>query len=401
MQGETTMTAPGQRCWQLLDVGDVAVREFGAALNRIVPTVCWQPDFSWFPLIGHRVYSELAADPPLQLSRFKLQRGYSRPLVGWLSGFAGRTADVLRQACRAGAQVPLICTTPFYAPVAERWQGPVVYYLTDFAAAYDNLDSSQVVSLDRTLCRVATLVCPNSRRLADYLTTRADCDPEKITLIPNAARESSIREMSCYCPAEPPADLQDLPRPLIGVIGNLAGNLDWELIHKAILLTPAMSWVFVGPVSMKIACKNQRDARWRVRSMQGRVRFLGYRPYGVLYRYARAFDAAVIPYRKVEPTFSGSSTRFYEHLAACRPMLATKGVEELMRKEPILRLIDGPEHLAEELMTLERNGFRDGFEEDRWFASHSETWECRAQTLVRALETSAPRRPVGAASEQR
>jgi hypothetical protein len=69
-------------------------------------------------------------------------------------------------------------------------------------------------------------------------------------------------------------------------------------------------------------------------------------------------------------------------------MLATKGVEELTRKEPILRLIDGAEHLAEELMTLERNGFHDGFEEDRWFASQSETWDCRARTLVRALEMS-------------
>ena len=32
--------------------------------------------------------------------------------------------------------------------------------------------------------------------------------------------------------------------------------------------------------------------------------------------YARAFDVAVLPYRRVEPTYSGSSTRFYEHLAA-------------------------------------------------------------------------------------
>lgn len=167
----------------------------------------------------------------------------------------------------------------------------------------------------------------------------------------------------------------------------MAGNLDWELIHKAVLLTPAMSWVFVGPVSMKIACKSQSYARERVLRMQTGVRFVGYKPYGVLHRYARAFDAAVMPYRKIEPTFSGSSTRFYEHLAACRPMVATKGVEELTRKGPLLRLVDGGEELAEELKTLERNGFNDGFEKDRWLASHSETWDCRAQALVRALET--------------
>jgi hypothetical protein len=382
------MTLAGPGSWHLLDARDVAVREFGAALGRIVPTICWQPDFSWFQPISVRVYPELVADPPLQLLRFKLQRGYSRPLVGWLSRFAGRTSAALRQVGAASARTPLICTTPFYAPVAQRWQGPVIYYLTDLAAAYPNLDSRQVVSLDRTLCRVATLVCPNSRRLANYLTTSAGCDPKKITILPNATRKTSIREMSCYAPGEPPADLQDLRRPLIGVIGNLAGNLDWELLHKAILLNPGMSWVFVGPVSMKIACKSQRDARERVRTMRTGVRFVGPKPYGILHQYARAFDAAVMPYRKVEPTFSGSSTRFYEHLAACRPMLATRGVEELTRKEPILRLIDGPEHLAEELAALARNGFRDGLEEDRWLASRSETWDCRAQALMRALEAS-------------
>jgi glycosyltransferase involved in cell wall biosynthesis len=374
--------------WHLLDARDVVVREFGAALNRIVPTFCWQPNFSWIQPIRNRAYRELLADPPLQLLGFTLQRGYSRPLVGWFSQFAGRTSAILGQVSGGSMRGPLICTTPFYAPVAERWQGPVIYYLTDFAAAYDNLDARQVISLDRTLCRVATLVCPNSRRLANYLIERVGCDPKKITIIPNATRTSSIRKLPWHTPAEPPADLQDLRRPLIGVIGNLAGNLDWELIHKAILLTPAMSWVFVGPVSMKIACKSQRHTRERVLRMQAGVRFVGYKPYGLLHQYARAFDAAVMPYRKSEPTFSGSSTRFYEHLAACRPMLATTGVEELTRKEPLLRLIDSPEKLAEELMILERNSFHDGLEKDRWRASHSETWDCRARALVGALEVS-------------
>jgi glycosyltransferase involved in cell wall biosynthesis len=380
----TTLPFAEPSSWHLLDAGNVAVKEFGAALNRIVPVICWQPDFRWFPLFDDRVSSELVEDPPLQVFKFKLQRGYSRPLVGWLSRFADRTSATLRQAS-AGVGAPLICTAPFYAPVAQRWQGPVIYYLTDLAAAYDNLDSRQVVSLDRTLCSVATLVCPNSQRLASYLTTQAACEAEKISVVPNATRASSIREMSYYAPEEPPADLQDLSRPLVGVIGNLAGNLDWELIYRAILLTPTMSWVFVGPTSMKIACRSQRDARERVLGMRARVRFVGSKPYGMLYRYARTFDAAVLPYRKVEPTFSGSSTRFYEHLAACRPMLATKGVEELTRLEPMLRLVDGPEQLAEQLTALERNGFHDGLEGDRWLASHSATWDCRAEAVVRAL----------------
>jgi len=190
---------------------------------------------------------------------------------------------------------------------------------------------------------------------------------------------------------ELPSDLRDLPRPLIGVIGNLAGNLDWLLLEQSILLTPSMSWVFVGPVSMRIASERQREARVRVLKMERGVRFVGFKPYGFLHQYARAFDAAVMPYRGVEPTFSGSSTRFYEHLAACRPMFATRGVDELTQKTPLLRLIDGPEDLARELTALAQNGFEDGLEELRWHASHAETWDCRALALAEPLLLAAAR----------
>ncbi len=380
------MTQLEQTSWHLLDAGGIAMKEFGAALSRIVPTICWEPAFSWFRFCRGAVDAETVEDPRLQVLRLQLQHGYSHPVVGMLSRFADRTAGTLLQVRGASAEAPLICTTPFYAPVAERWKGPVIYYLTDFAAAYDTLNARRVISLDRTLCRVAAMVCPNSRRLADYLIQRAGCDPRKITVLPNATRSSSIRETSWQTPAELPPDLADLRRPIVGVIGNLAGNLDWELIEKAILAAPSMTWVFVGSASMKIAWKKQREARDRVLAKERGVRFVGHKPYGALHDYAAAFDVAVMPYRKCEPTFSGSSTRFYEHLAACRPMLATRGVEELTRKEPLLRLVDGAEQLAEELIKLERNGFRDGLEEARGKASQAETWDCRAQTLVRGFE---------------
>ena len=66
------------------------------------------------------------------------------------------------------------------------------------------------------------------------------------------------------------------------------------------------------------------DARNRVMASP-QARFVGRKPYGELASYARAFDVAILPYRLCEPTYSGSSTRFYEHLAACRPMIASKG----------------------------------------------------------------------------
>ena len=384
--------------WHLLDAGGITTREFAAALDRLVPLVCWQPQFRWVPFFRMTASAERLEDPPLDLHAFPLQHGYSRPAVARLSRFAARTAALIERHAGADIEAPLICTTPFYAPVAERWKGPVIYYLTDLAAAYEGFDAERVMALDRRMCARAALVCPNSRRLADYLAGQG-CDRQKIAVLPNATRAASVQRIPAGPARELPPDLRDLHRPLAGVIGNLAGNLDWELIEEAIALAPRITWVFVGPLSMRIACRRQSAARDRVLKNRARTRFVGPKPYGLLHRYARAFDAGVMPYRGIEPTLSGSATRYYEHLAACRPMLATRGVDELTEKEPLLRLVESGAELAEALRRLERDGFRDGFEQARWAASRAETWDCRAQALLDAYEAAAGPAPEDAAHD--
>ena len=184
-----------------------------------------------------------------------------------------------------------------------------------------------------------------------------------------------------------PADIADLPRPVAGVIGNLSANIDWTLQREIVERTPWLSWVFVGPTEMSVPPGEQREARRRLIHHGERVRFIGYKPYGQLCDYARALDVAVLPYLGTEPTYSGSSTRFYEHLAACRPILASCGFAELLSKEPLLRLFRDSGEAVALLEQLRARGFRDGEEEHRWQQSRMETWEARAAAMRVALES--------------
>ncbi len=183
---------------------------------------------------------------------------------------------------------------------------------------------------------------PNSQRIADYFVRDAGCDPAKITVIPQATRAANLYAKPPIGPEPLPADVADLVRPVAGVIGNLAANMDWVFLEQTILRTPELTWLLVGPSTMPVALPQQRAARERLLAAAkisgARIRFAGARTYGELQRYARSLDVAVLPYHKHEPTYSGSSTRFYEHLAACRPMIATEGFAELLSKEPLLRL---------------------------------------------------------------
>jgi glycosyltransferase involved in cell wall biosynthesis len=370
--------------WHILDTGSIWLKEFAYALSCIVPTVNWCPQFRAFGHWENWERFDQVVDPQIGMIRFPLQRGYARFPIAQLLPYEKNVVDRINEKSGELGPGSLICTAPFYAPVAERWPGRVVYYLTDLTKEYSGMNANQVIALDRRMCRVASAVCPNSSRIASYLRHEAGCDPQKITVIPNATRAQNVADRPLTVPAPPPPDIEDLPRPIVGIIGNLAANMDWMLITDAVNQTKDVSWVFVGPVDMKIPDSVHQKARCDLLLRGGRVRFVGSKQYGELQQYARSFDVALMPYRKHEPTYSGSATRFYEHLAACRPILSSRGFHELLTKEPLLKLIDDGEGIAAAVDGLKSTGFRDGMEELRWRASQEGTWPVRARDLLSA-----------------
>jgi hypothetical protein len=372
--------------WHVLDVGSIWMKEFATALSDLVPVKCWAPtirNFGWW----ERWEREIALpDPRLQITSFPLQRCYARFPVSELLGIGSQIAGRLLRNTPNPRESTLVCTSPFYAPVAERWPGRVIYYLTDLIAAYPGMNRPKVETLDRRMCGVADLVCPNSRRTGEYLRTVGGCDPKKLLVIPNATRRRNVLVEPLDQAGPLPVDLADLPRPIVGVIGNLSYNLDWHLLRELVEGTPGFSWAFVGPVDMKITDTGQRAARRDLMGHGGRVRFTGAKPYGALCEYGRALDVALIPYLKSEAVFSASATRFYEHLAACRPILSTRGMDELLQKEPLLKLVDNAGAAIAELERLRDIDFRDGYERARWKASAEGTWEARARAMVSAAD---------------
>ena len=381
-----------QSIWHVLDVRAIWIKEFASALSHQVQTLGWLPHISSTAILRNYEREQILEDPGLRLRSFPLQRGFARFPVDTIAREGNRIVRRILRRTEAASQSPLICTTPHYADVAERWPGPVVYYVTDRFVSYGD-DPVFINSLDRRMCVRADCVCPNSQRIADYLIKEAQCPEEKVHVVANATREENILDEPPTGPIDLPVDVQDMECPVAGVIGNLAANMDWELLQQTIERTPWLSWVFVGPTEMSVPDPKQKQARQSLIERGGRVRFVGEKPYGVLRNYARALDVAILPYRKREPTYSGSSTRFYEHLAACRPILATRGFEELLHKEPLLKLFETAEQVTVELEELRDAGFRDGNEELRWRASHDQTWDCRAAAMILALGQQAEGKP--------
>ena len=375
--------------WHILDVGSPWIKEFAHSLHSLTPLHSWCPDHRIFGHFEDWQRPEFYPDPPLRLIRFPMQRGYSRFPLNRLLPYGPALVNRMLRDSAVAHRATLLCTAPYYAPLAEAWPGPVVYYLTDLTKKYDGADSRQVVDLDRRMARIARAVHPNSESIAAYLRDEAGCPASKITVIPNATRAANIPAQPLLAPQPLPADVADLPRPVIGIIGNLAANIDWPLVSAAIALCRDVTWIFIGPYTMPVRDPHHSELRRALlathNTPSSRVRFLGSRPYPALAAYARSFDVALIPYANAEPTISGSATRFYEHLAACRPILATPFHRELATKEPFVKLVSTANQIAAAIESLRATGFRDGLESSRWTEAHKNTWTVRAKTI---FETS-------------
>lgn len=378
--------------WHILDVRAIWIKEFAAALAKQVPVVGWLPTLSWIGFLRNGE-EELPAERNFRMRRFPLQRGFARFPISWMVDEGKRLARRLQRIESNRQDSPVILCSPHYFSLAAHWPGPRIYYATDMFR-FGGERRKRIERMEQAICWAVDLVCPNSKRIAQYMTEKLVVPPDKLVVVPNSTRGESVLPHCLDGPFPLPSDLSDLSRPVAGVIGNLAANMDWVLIQEVIEREPWLSWVFVGSTEMPVQEPGQRAARSALQNRRDdRLRFIGYKPYEELRDYARALDVAVLPYRKREPTYSGSSTRFYEHLAACRPIIATRGFEELLDKEPLLCLADNAQEMISELRRLRAMGFQDGYEELRWKKSQNETWEARAFTMRMALAERARTQP--------
>jgi glycosyltransferase involved in cell wall biosynthesis len=367
----------------VFDVRAIWVTEFARALATKISTIGLRPTIDALGLL-HRSPRQVDGDGALDIFSCRLQRGW------WRNAILSERRKLVEFVRARAALAPTTCvifTSPHYAAVADAFREcTTAYYVTDnFRACFP--DRSAIAALEARLALLVDHVFPNSERIRRFFVDEARVGDERVTVIPNGVRSESIPPSPLYSPMEPPGNLRSIRRPWALVMGNLAANTDWPLLRSVIDKTPWLNWTLVGPAEMPCACKDHERIRQELIEKEN-VRCLGWRPPAELKSIARACDVAVLPYMKREPTYSGSSTRSYEHFAACRPMLASEGFAELLEREPLVTICRSAEEMIGALQSLERSGFRDGHEVKRWEFARTSTWDHRASSMLEVLESA-------------
>ena len=144
--------------WQILDTNSIWLKEFACALRRLTPTRNWCPEIRNFGCFEDWQKSVCLSDPNIEMIQFPLQRGYGRPPLAQVLPTGKMISHRMLRGCTTPELSPLMCTAPFYAPVAERWPGPVIYYLTDLTRKYAGMNEARILALDHRMCRIARAV---------------------------------------------------------------------------------------------------------------------------------------------------------------------------------------------------------------------------------------------------
>ena len=114
-----------------------------------------------------------------------------------------------------------------------------------------------------------------------------------------------------------PAEIADLPRPIIGFHGLLADWIDYELLKKVAEHFHDGSLVLIG--------KTNVDAERKIKTLDGvrNIYLLGRKPYAELPAYCKGFDVALNPFAINELTLAANPLKVREYLAAGLPVVST------------------------------------------------------------------------------
>ncbi len=277
-------------------------------------------------------------------------------------------------------QLVAVLTYPYYGLVAtSHLCTSYVYFIHDHFPSYGGVEPTTVARLEkRLLHRCELSICISELRIEEISQESAALGA-KLHHLPLAAEEMFLASEPLATPEPLPADIANIPRPVVGVVGNLSDRIDLEFLFQLAAQTPHASFVIVGST---LASRQSLPDLERLSSLPNVYR-IGRRSRCALPAYMRSFDVCVIPHRTDNAGKYACPVRLFDYLASTRPILSTN-IREVCRFSDCVKTVQSATEAVPWLHRVLVNG-SDGLETLRWRLARKNTCSARASQLLKLL----------------
>jgi glycosyltransferase involved in cell wall biosynthesis len=247
----------------------------------------------------------------------------------------------------------------------------VIYHCVDEYSAFDGA-GRDILALEEELLLRSDLVITCSEPL---LESKGKINSNTILVRHGVEHEHFAR--ACDDDTVIPDDVARLPRPIAGFYGLVAEWVDLEALDEVARALVGGSLVIVGDIN-----NADRDGLARLHARHN-VHFLGRRPYDELPGYCKAFDVALLPFKKNELTENANPLKLREYLAAGLPVVATDIPEAVALVDRGVYLAGAPSSFAARVIDALRDG--PGPRRARSRAMADESWDAKVEEIEERL----------------
>jgi glycosyltransferase involved in cell wall biosynthesis len=251
----------------------------------------------------------------------------------------------------------------------------LVYHCVDDLSAVPRTPTGALMQAEKSIASLADIIFTTSKRLLNRFSSLGSHSTYYFPNVADFEHFSKARAEGSI-----PDDLESIPTPRIGFVGAISSHkLDFNLIASVAERRPDWHWVLIGPWD------TGEPERGRTPLEKPNVHLLGHREYHTLPDYLRGIDVAVLPCRINTYTRSMFPLKFFEYLAAGKPVVATP-LEALEDYSGSFRTADSAERFHDAI-----DGILAGDRPDADFClrlAQEHTWDKRLDSMLKVLENT-------------
>jgi glycosyltransferase involved in cell wall biosynthesis len=208
----------------------------------------------------------------------------------------------------------------------------VVYDCMDELSAF-KFASPALIEQEKQLIQKADVVFTGGKSLYEAKRKIADhvyCYPSSV--------DRAHFEKALQAETQIPADITDIPRPIVAYYGVIDERMDLPLLDDIARLRPNVSFVLIGPVVKIGEHELPRHPN---------LHYLGGRHYNDLPAYLKAFDIAMMPFALNESTQFISPTKTLEYIAGHKPIISTPIYDVKRDYSEVLAVVNDAEEFVQ------------------------------------------------------